>query len=68
MPISQEQKLEIIDWLATKVESSHVDYWEKDAFAVFPKFFFQFDSEAELDDPFTVLYNAMLANKRFPSH
>ena len=65
--ISTEQKLEILEWLTTKFSIRDIDYWEHDALLKFPTFFVQFMEETELDDPYRALYNAMIADKQFPT-
>ena len=65
--ISTEQKLEILEWLTSKFVIRDVDYWEHDALLKFPTFFVQFMEETELDDPYRALYNAMIADKQFPT-
>jgi hypothetical protein len=65
--ISTEQKLEILEWLTTKFVIRDIDAWENDALMHFPTFFVQFLDVAELDDPYRALYNAMIADKQFPT-
>ena len=64
--ISDEQKIEILDWLVTKFVIRHIDAWENDATIHFPTFFVQFSEVTELDNPYRALFNAMVADKQYP--
>lgn len=65
--LSTEQKLEILEWLTTKVAIRDIDVWEHDALLHFPTFFVQFLDPSELDDPYQALLFAMRADKQFPT-
>ena len=65
--LPDEKKVELFDWLLSKMEVINPDYWEHDATAVFPTFYFQFDEELELDDASRVIVAAHKADLEHPT-
>lgn len=66
MTISTEKKLEVLEWLATKLVIRDIDTFENDATLKFPSFFVPFNHVADLDDPYQALVNAMISDRQFP--
>ena len=53
--LPDEKKVELFDWLISKIAVINPDYWEHDATMVFPTFYFQFDTDEVLADSSVIM-------------
>ncbi len=65
--LTNKQKIELFDWLVSKMVVTDPDYWEQDAFMEFPKFYFGFGSSESLNDAATVMMRARESDRQFPT-
>ena len=65
--LSADKKVELFDWLISKIAVINPDYWENNATMVFPTFYFCFMEESELADSSTIMLNAHQADLEFPA-
>ena len=65
--LPDEKKIELFDWLISKIDVINPDFWEHDATMVFPTFYFQFDSEDVLTDRAEIMLQAYKADKEYPT-
>lgn len=65
--LPDEKKVELFDWLISKIAVINPDYWEHDATMVFPTFYFQFDTDEVLADSSAIMLEAHKADLEYPT-